>query len=207
VTLRERAGDRTVHGYFEVPDACYDLSTAGWEVIYPHVSYFDSVSLSRIFERADWRVTAGGPLFRGMFRYVEVTTEPGPAWTGDPEALNRQLGAIRGFDARQRAELGRWRETVTGLAAAGAQPVLWGAGSRGVQFLTFADPQRQLHAVVDVNPRKWGRFLPVTGHQVWDPQSLRGGKTSTVVITNPAYSEEIAESVADLGLQAQLLVA
>jgi Methyltransferase domain/C-methyltransferase C-terminal domain len=207
VTLRERAGDRPVHGYFEVPDACYDLSTAGWEVIYPHVSYFDSVSLSRIFERAGWRVTAGGPLFHGMFRYVEVTTQPGPALPGAPEALDRQLAAIRGFAARQRAELSRWRETVASLAAAGAQPVLWGAGSRGVQFLTFADPHRQLHAVVDVNPRKWGRFLPVTGHQVQDPQTLRGGRTTTVVITNPAYTEEIAKSLADLGLDAQMLVA
>ncbi len=41
VALRERAGDRPVYGYFEVPDAGYDLATAGWEVIYPHVSYFD----------------------------------------------------------------------------------------------------------------------------------------------------------------------
>ena len=207
VTLRARAGDRPVHGYFEVPDACYDLSTAGWEVIYPHVSYFDSSSLTRIFERAGWRVTAGGPLFRGMFRYVEVTTEPGPSLAADPVDRDRQLVAIQGFAARQRAELDRWRETVADLAAAGAEPALWGAGSRGVQFLTFADPRRRLHAVVDVNPRKWGRFLPVTGHQVCDPQTLRGARTSAVVITNPAYTDEIAKSLADLGLDARLLVA
>jgi hypothetical protein len=206
-TLRERAGDRPVRGYFEVPDACYDLSTAGWEVIYPHVSYFDSVSLSRIFERAGWRVIAGGPLFRGMFRYVEVATGPGPITGVDPVARDQQLAAIRGFADRQRAEMNRWRDTVAGLAAAGAQPTLWGAGSRGVQFLTLADPERQLHAVVDVNPRKWGRFLPVTGHQVHDPETLRGGRTTAVVITNPAYAEEIAKSLADLGLEADLLVA
>src|SRR5690606_2991834 len=54
VDLREQAAGRPVRGYVEVPDACYDLATAGWEVIYPHVSYFDACSLCRIFQRAGW---------------------------------------------------------------------------------------------------------------------------------------------------------
>jgi hypothetical protein len=58
-----------------------------------------------------------------------------------------------------------------------------------------------------MNPREWGRFQPVTGHQVSDPQPVRDGETSTVVITNPACTEEIAASLADLELNAELMVA
>jgi hypothetical protein len=72
VDLRQRAGTRPVSGYLEVPDACYDLSTAGWEVIYPHVSYFDAYSVVRIVERAGWRVEDTGTLFGGMFRFIEM---------------------------------------------------------------------------------------------------------------------------------------
>lgn len=210
VALRDRAGDRPVCGYFEVPDAGYDLATAGWEVIYPHVSYFESVSLGRIFERAGWRVTGGGTMFHGMFRFLEVATDAaGRAVAPAPGAgvRDRQLDAVAGFAARQRAEVHRWRSTIDTVAASDGRPVLWGAGSRGVQFLTFADPDRRLAAVVDVNPRKWGRYLPMTGHQVLGPEVLRDIQPSTVVITNPAYRDEIGKSLSELGVAAEILVA
>jgi SAM-dependent methyltransferase len=210
VSLRERAGDRPVCGYFEVPDAGYDLATAGWEVIYPHVSYFESVSLGRVFERAGWRVTGGGAMFRGMFRFLEVATDAaGRAGVPAPDAgvRDRQLRAIAGFADRQRAEVRRWRATIDALSHDGARPVLWGAGSRGVQFLTFADPRRQLAAVVDVNPRKRGRYLPMTAHQVLSPDVLREIQPRTVVITNPAYTDEIGKALSELGVAAEILVA
>ena len=212
VDLRERAGGRPVCGYLEVPDACYDLATAGWEVIYPHVSYFDASSLMRIVERAGWRVEDTGTLFGGMFRFIEVSTGGPAPRRGDrplpgPADRDRQLAAIEGFARRHEAERAAWRDRIAALADAGARPVLWGAGSRGVQFLTFADPQRRLAAVVDVNPRKWGRFLPVTAHRVQEPESLTELQPKTVIITNPAYRTEIGDHLQRLGVAADLLEA
>jgi SAM-dependent methyltransferase len=221
VRLRELAGDRPVHGYLEVPDACYDLATAGWEVIYPHVSYFDAYSLRRIVERAGWQVTETGPLFSGMFRFVEIANSAGlstaaghrPAGrepAGDLPGLadrDRQLDSIAGFASRHAAERDRWRTAIDRLVAGGDRPVLWGAGSRGVQFLHLADPDGRLAAVVDVNRRKWGRYLPVTGHRVASPETLAGLGTGAVIITNPAYRTEIGAALRQLGVEAELLVA
>ena len=122
-------------------------------------------------------------------------------------ARDKQLAAIAGFAERHHAERERWRTAIAKLDADGARPVLWGAGSRGVQFLTLADRELGLHGVVDLNPRKWGRFLPVTGHRVDPPSTLTTLQPKAVVITNPAYKEEIAKSLADLGVTAELLVA
>jgi 2-polyprenyl-3-methyl-5-hydroxy-6-metoxy-1,4-benzoquinol methylase len=215
VDLREQAKGREVFGYVEVPDAVYDLATAGWEVIYPHVSYFDAYSLASIFSRAGWTVESTGTLFSGMFRYIEVSANRPRAGghvahTGElpsMRARDKQLAAIAGFAERHHAERERWRSTIAKLNADGARPVLWGAGSRGVQFLTLADRELGLHGVVDLNPRKWGRFLPVTGHRVDPPSTLTTLQPKAVVITNPAYREEIAKSLADLGVTAELLVA
>jgi SAM-dependent methyltransferase len=210
--LREQAGDRPVHGYLEVPDACYDLSTAGWEVIYPHVSYFDASSLVQVVQRAGWRVEDTGTLFGGMFRFIEVSANvPGPR-TGDAPLpgdaeRDRQLAAVASFAARNAAEREAWRERIAELVARGDSPVLWGAGSRGVQFLTFADPDRRLAAVVDVNPRKWGRYLPLTAHRVDAPDSLTELKPRAVIITNPSYRIEIGAQLRALGIDAELLVA
>jgi hypothetical protein len=208
VALREKAGDREVSGYIEVPDAGYDLATAGWEVIYPHVSYFDASALATIAERAGWHVTAEGTWFGGMFRYLEFSTRPALIGFGSRTAeRDRQVHAVEGFRERQRQELARWQETITRLDEDGARPVLWGAGSRGVQFLTQVDPELRLAAVVDVNPRKWGRVLPVTGHRVDSPESLRDLRPTAVIITNPSYTNEIAASLAELGVDAQILTA
>jgi SAM-dependent methyltransferase len=213
--LRDQAGDRHVRGYLEVPDACYDLATAGWEVIYPHVSYFDASSLRRIVERAGWRPDATGTYFNGMFRFIEFSanapdrSEDAPRDAGLPGAADRdrQLAAVAGFPGRHFGERERWRATIASLDEAGARPVLWGAGSRGVQFLTFGDPDRRLAAVVDLNPRKWGRYLPVTAHRVDPPATLTELQPRAVIITNPAYRSEIAAQLADLGVTAEILVA
>jgi len=208
VALREKAGDRDVSGYIEVPDAGYDLATAGWEVIYPHVSYFDASALAAIAERAGWHVTAEGTWFGGMFRYLEFATRPNLTGFGRRDAArDRQVHAIEGFRERQQAELARWQATIARLTEEGARPVLWGAGSRGVQFLTQVDAEVRLAAVVDVNPRKWGRYLPVTGHQVASPETLRELQPSAVIITNPSYTAEIAAALAGLGVAAQILTA
>lgn len=117
------------------------------------------------------------------------------------------MSAIDGFAARHLAERDRWRQLIAEHAAAGRRPVLWGAGSRSVQFLAAADPECRLSAVVDVNPRKWGRYLPGAGHRVDAPESLREVQPGTVIITNPAYREEIGAALTQLGVAATLLVA
>lgn len=239
VELREHANGRPVYGHFQVPDAGYDLASAGWEVIYPHVSYFDASSLNRIVERAGWRVERAGSVFSGMIRFVDVSAngaEPLPASNVGRQGSNvdrresdagrpgsnvgrpgedrqliadrdRQLAAIGGFADRNLAERRRWSRTIDRLVDEGARPVLWGAGSRGVQLLNFADPHRRLAAVVDVNPAKWGRHLPVTGHRVDDPQSLSAVRPRSVIITNPVYRDEIAKSLAEIGVDADILIA
>jgi hypothetical protein len=47
----------------------------------------------------------------------------------------------------------------------------------------------------------------VTGHEVTAPATLAGLGTRTVIITNPAYRNEIGATLRDLGVDAELLVA
>ena len=146
-----------------------------------------------------------------MFRFVEIAVNvpqtASPRELPGPADRDRQLESIAGFAARHAAEREHWRSTIDRLLAAGDRPVLWGAGSRGVQFLHLADPDGRLAAVVDVNPRKWGRYLPVTGHEVGSPASLTDLGTRSVIITNPAYRNEIGTALRALGVEAELMVA
>ena len=176
------------------------------------MSYFDAYALARIAERAGWTVEDAGTLFGGMFRFVELSANV-PAQRGgrrpvpDTEARDRQLAAVAGFQERHERERTAWQTRIGELVDRGAKPALWGAGSRGVQFLTFADADKRLSAVVDVNPRKWGRYLPVTAHRVERPDVLATLKPQAVIITNPSYRHEIEAHLERLGVAAELLVA
>src|SRR5262249_8887016 len=162
-----------------------------------------------------WTVESTGTLFSGMFRYIEVSANRPRAGghvahTGELPSLrarDKQLAAIAGFAERHHAERERWRNTIARLNAEGAKPVLWRAGSGGVGSLTLAAGELGGHGVVDLTRRRGGGSLPVTGHRVDPPSTLTALQPKAVVITNPAYQDEIAKSLADLGVTAEILVA
>ncbi|MGH3737182.1 MAG: class I SAM-dependent methyltransferase [Micromonosporaceae bacterium] len=200
--LRRLAGDREVRGYLEVPNAVYDFGTAGWDCIYPHVSYFNAGSLTEMVRRAGFTLLTLGTAFDDIFLYAEITTAAGAGRTaGDvAERLRAQLAT---FGQRYADTVQTWRDRI----ATGGRTLLWGAGARGVAFLNAADPRCQLVGVTDVNPGKWGRYLPVTGHLVSSPSEVPALRPETVVITNPAYRGEIGEQLAELGVSAEVVVA
>jgi hypothetical protein len=72
-----------------------------------------------------------------------------------------------------------------------------------VAFLNAVDPDAIL-LVVDLNPRKWGRYLPGTGHEVIPPEALASSSVTQVLITNPAYEIEISEHLQRLGIHASV---
>ncbi|MFD0980308.1 methyltransferase, partial [Tropicimonas aquimaris] len=59
--------------------------------------------------------------------------------------------------------------------------------------------------VIDINPYKQNRFLPGTGIQVMAPQALAATPPDTVIVMNPVYLDEIARSLADIGLSPEIV--
>ncbi|MBA3488602.1 MAG: class I SAM-dependent methyltransferase [Longispora sp.] len=184
-------------GYFEVPDAGYDLGVAGWDVMYSHASYFHAGSLALMCEKAGFAVTDIGLTFHDQYLYVEVDVRAQKSRGVDSR---RHHCVVRSFGERFANLVGHWRRIVESRE----RPALWGAGTRGVTFLSAVDPGRKL-SLVDVNAGKHGRYLP-TGHRVDAPERLPMD-TDAVIITNPAYRDEVEKSLAELGIAAPVLIA
>lgn len=187
--------------YFEVPAAEFDFGPTGmWDFIYPHVSYFSAGSLEVLLRRCGFETVAAGRSFSDQFLWVEAragATAPDAAGTD----ATSHLELLAGFAARHRDQVRRWRDDVTRDAA---RTAVWGAGSKGVSFLNAVDPAGTL-TVVDLNPRKWQRYLPGSGHQVIAPEALPGDRIRTVLVTNPAYRQEISGQLGQLGVPADVI--
>ena len=142
--------------------------------------------------------------FEGQYLAVElgvnVPTPDHITFTGMGQRRERAI--LADFRQGYPKMVDAWR---TELEAIGPErSVLWGAGAKGLSFLNAVDEDRRIAAVVDVNPAKWNRFLPVTGHEVIGPDELRTKDIEHVVITNPAYRAEIERALAEIGIDARV---
>ncbi|MGH3487546.1 MAG: class I SAM-dependent methyltransferase [Actinopolymorphaceae bacterium] len=200
-SLATSAPDGAMH-YVEVPSAEFNFGPDGlWDCIYPHVSYFSTGSLQALLRRCGFEIESLGRSFHGQFISADVRAGDPADMLGDATEHVRVVGE---FARCHRQSVARWKSEVAASGRRGQTVAVWGAGSKGVNFLNAVDPDGMLPAV-DINPRKWGRFLPGGGHQVIAPEDLGELDVSTVAVTNPVYRDEIAGTLADLGVCARVV--
>lgn len=205
--LAAALGGRDAVVYFEVPDAAYMLrANAVYDVIYEHCSYFAGPPLARLFANSGFHVSRVGSSFGDQYLYLEATLG---RHSGAPDAttgsVDELAGLVRSFDDHLQASVGGWGERMGQLHDEGREVVLWGAGSKGVTFLNLVPGGNRVSRLVDVNPRKRNRFVPVSGQQVVAPKDLTDNPPHTVVVMNHLYLDEIRAQLTALGLTPEVV--
>ena len=175
---------------------------------YEHCSYFSPASLVRLFEDCGFEVFETWLDFDDQYLFLmarprEMTSNDRRVSALRDDALQESVSQ---FENTVTDEITQWTNRVRGFAEAGRRPVIWGAGSKCVSFLTTTGLQEEIEFVVDVNPYKQGKFLPSTGHKVIAPEELRDYQPQAVVVMNPVYVAEIGKQLAELGVEAELAV-
>jgi len=115
-------------------------------------------------------------------------------------------GLTRTFGAQCTGSMDRWRRCLEGWRTEGRQVAVWGAGSKGVMFLNAMESTGGVGWVVDINPRKQGRFVPGTGHRVVGPEALTGQHIDRVLVMNGIYRAEIMGQLEGLEVKAEVVV-
>jgi hypothetical protein len=83
--------------------------------------------------------------------------------------------------------------------------VIWGVGSKGVTFLNILQCQDKIQYAVDINPRKVGMHVAGAGQEIVPPDFLREYQPDAIILMNPIYQDEIRQTIAQLGVNAELL--
>ncbi len=197
--------------YFEVPDGRFTFESLGiWDLLYEHCSYFTDRSLHRLFHRHGFTVSGWESRFDGQFLALHGARANGEASAKEPARMPVEEPEVPSWAAQFRQvyheQLEQWGGRIRQWVDQGRVVVVWGAGTKGVMFLNSVRGADWVKAVVDVNPRKCGKFVAGTGQPIVAPPALAELRPDVVVVVNPAYREEIVTDLARRGLQPQVEV-
>jgi SAM-dependent methyltransferase len=189
---------------FDLPDVLRVLrEPAFWDLYYEHCSYFSAGSLARLFRRSGFRVVRLERDYDDQYLVLEAF--PGDGGEALPLPLEERpeelAGEIERFRVRVREYTRHWRGALEAARGDGRRTVVWGAGSKGVAFLTTLGVTDEVAYAVDVNPHKHGKFLAGAGHAVVGPDHLTVEPPDLVVAMNAVYLEEIRAELDARGLQ------
>ena len=185
--------------FIETPCAEWIMGNrASHDFFYEHCNYFTARTLEAALARAGFGQASVEHVFEGQYLWAEAalsTTESRYAQPRDARDLDRVIAATSDL---QRADAEE-KLLVKSLAKDGL--AVWGAGAKGITFVSNTDPAGTLvRCLIDSNPRKQNRFVPKTAHKVVSAAEAKKCGVRVVIVMNPNYEPEIRAFILDAGL-------
>ena len=170
--------------FLETPDFNWILLGGAFEdIAYEHCSLFSPKSIQYLLNKHNFTLSYFSNTFGTQYMWVEAHRH---------DVHERQQCLT--YKTQEAKTIAKWEKLLTDNSH---QIYLWGAGGKGVAFLNTLDSDcRYISKVVDINPRKRGKFIPGTGHEIVSPDYLRDIKDDVVIIImNENYTDEIKTMV------------
>lgn len=192
--------------YIEVPNGLYTLRDMGiWDLIYEHCSYFTISSLRFLLQTCGFRILEIKETYSGQF--LGAFAKPSDSYVAEsPVETDDILRVAREFGENYKKKVLSLGSGLEKLAASEKRTVVWGAGSKGVTFSNVMGLNRFILYLVDINPKKWGKYVAGTGQRIVSPEFLRQYQPETVILLNPVYAAEIENTLSGLGLKPEIFV-
>lgn len=198
--------------YFEVPNVLFMLKDLSlWDIIYEHCSYFGLASLEKIFNLSQFDTLKLFQGFGGQFISIEAVPSrdkgKGISLLNNPGNLQELAVRVKNFSYLCEMKLKKWKDTLRLFEQNDEETIVWGAGSKSVSFFNMLQIKDQIKYVVDINPRKQGKYLPGTGQKIISPEELKRYMPDNIIIMNPIYQQEIQQQLESLHLNPRLFSA
>lgn len=180
--------------FFETPDVEWILrNLVIWDFFYEHCSYFNAQSITTAFEISGFRVVNIQRVFENQYLLVEAVVNDKIAITKNSNEIPL---LVETFVKNRQKLIDYWTEKIQMLIKENHKIALWGAGAKGVTFANLIDKENNLiDSIIDINPKKQGKFVPGTGHQIIAPKEISKRDIDDVILMNPNYHKEVLDII------------
>jgi SAM-dependent methyltransferase len=194
--------------FFEVPDISRILQeVAFWDIYYEHCSYFSLGSLARLFRFCNFEVSKLKKDYFDQYLLIEAkpVNDKSETISELEERVEEIAKQVASFSQNCQNKLDMWKNQIQIIRTENKKAIVWGSGSKCVAFMTTLGIKDEIQYIVDINPRRHGKFIPGVGKEIVAPEYLIKYQPDTVIVMNPAYCEEIKQSLDDMGLAPEII--
>jgi SAM-dependent methyltransferase len=193
--------------YFEVFNGWRAIEAQEvWSIHYEQCNYFSRDSLVRTFDRSGFEVINAATCYQGD-QYLFVEAVPGSTAETSARTHLEVPEALIAFERVFNQKRHFWAEKLESFRRSNQRVVLWGTGGKGNTFLNTVEGADSIEYVAEINPAKQGKYMPGTGQEIVPPQFLAAYRPDKIIITNALYETEMKKQAAQLGVDAEFLVA
>lgn len=180
---------------------------AFWDLCYENHCYFTEESLSHLLGAVGFEIVCQGRGLEGQYLWMGAKLGSRVSRT-EGAAVARIAADLTEFARREIESIEAIRGEMRKLKASGRKIIVWGAATKGVNYITNVDPDAVLiDFATDINARRHGSCVAGSGHEVIAPQEIasRAGDSPAIVVMNPSYMDEIFEQCMQMGLRPLML--
>ncbi len=208
--VRRSIGEKTdATIFFQIPNVTYVLrDLAFWDIYYEHCSYFSKGSLARLFRKSSFDVLSLSTEYDDQYITIEAKPSNGmnDKTLSEENDLEELRSLVQHFIKHYPERLQVWSDMLKRIVDGRKKAVIWGAGSKGVAFLTKLNVTTDIMPyAVDINPYKRGTFMAGTGQEIVAPDFLQTYTPDLVIAMNPIYKNEIQNDLNTLGVRTELV--
>lgn len=187
--------------YLEVPNALKTFSASLiWNIGYAKRSWFTPYSITHLLQLAGYKNIRIEEFLDGDYLGVEAFPDFSGGATQEM-TLEKPFQQFETFASAYREGVVEWQQKLDSWRTKKYNIALWGAGMRGINFLSHFSDLSNLALVIDINPLRQGKFLPKSGFQVHAPEALKEQKVEVILISNATYQNEIMAQAKALGFE------
>jgi hypothetical protein len=187
--------------YLEVPNAAHTFGQRlFWNLVYEHRSWYLPAGLMNLCQVAGLEVQDVRACWKREYLSAVAVRASGSS-RRRRTFVTASLESLQSFRTEWARTVEQWQARLAAWRRSGVRVVAWGAGARAVTFAGSFDCRGVIDTVVDINPIRWGKYLPVSAIRVAAPPFIQTFKPDVILITNPTYTSEIQAQVARLGVR------
>jgi SAM-dependent methyltransferase len=194
--------------FFEVPDVTRILhEVAFWDIYYEHCSYFNLGSIARLFRFCNFEVTSLTKDYFDQYLLIEAkpVNQKSTIICENEESVEQTAKDVENFVLHSQEKLSFWKKQLAQIQNKKKKAIVWGSGSKCVGFMTTLGVKDEIEYIVDINPRRHGKFIPGVGKQIVSPEFLKQYRPDTIIVMNPIYCNEIKKMMDDMGVTAEYI--
>jgi len=183
--------------YFEFPDLKWIIKNKTFfDFFYEHCNYFSRSSILALFGQFGFKNIRFHYGLKGQYFRLEISHFPKRKYNFQPINL-----------IQLPQEINKTIEAYKKLIDKLGNFVIWGAGAKGVTLLNRLNINRhKCQYVIDINPNKQNRFIPITGQKIVSPKIFEKEKIDSVIIINPVYEKEIKKLSAEYNYKGKFIL-